>query len=56
LIRKNLDKTGIAYRIAHELDQEIEKESHLQTLKLQETESNDTVYYLLEAIRYVTDN
>lgn len=56
LIKKNLDKTGIAYRIAHELDQEIEKEPHLQTLKLHETESNDTIYYLLEAIRYVTNN
>lgn len=56
LIKKNLDKTGIAYRIAHELDQEIEKEPHLQTLKLYETESNDTIYYLLEAIRYVTNN
>ena len=56
LITKGLNKTEIAYRIAHELDEEMKKDIHEQTLKLHEADSADSIYYLIEAIRYVSSN
>jgi putative ATP-dependent endonuclease of OLD family len=56
LINQGLSKTEIAYRVAHELDEEMKKSNTNQTLKLHEVDSTDSIYYLIEAIHYVTQN
>lgn len=56
LFNQGLKKTKIAYKIAHDLDKEMAKEPTLQTLKLHEADSTDSIYYLIEAIQYVTSN
>lgn len=56
LINKTLKKTEISYRMAHELDKEMKKKSTDQTVKLHEADSTDSIYYLIEAIRYVTQH
>ncbi|MDM1249462.1 AAA family ATPase [Acinetobacter sp. R933-2] len=56
LINQGLKKTEIAYRLAHELDKEMNKHEPDRTLNLHETESTDSIYYLIEAIEYVTNN
>lgn len=56
LINQGLKKTEIAYKIAHDLDAEIEKNLSLQTLKLDGTDTTDSIFYLIEAIRYVANN
>lgn len=55
LFKQGLQKTEIAYKIAHDLD-EIAKDLSHQTLNLNEAETTDSIYYLIEAIRYVTNN
>ena len=47
-------KTEIAYKIAQDLDIEMARKPSSQTLKLHETDSTDSIYYIIEAIRYVT--
>lgn len=56
LINKKLDKTEISYRIAYDLDDEMKKDESERTLNLHEADSTDSIYYLIEAIRYVTNN
>lgn len=56
LINKGLKKTEIAYRLAHDLDEEMNKDESHRTLNLHEAESTDSIYYLIEAIRYVTNS
>ena len=56
LINKKLDKTEISYRIAHDLDDEMKKNEPERTLNLHEADSTDSIYYLIEAIRYVTNS
>ncbi|MDC5521956.1 AAA family ATPase [Acinetobacter baumannii] len=55
LFNQGLKKTEIAYKISHDLD-EIAKDLSHQSLNLHETDSTDSIYYLIEAIRYVTSN
>jgi putative ATP-dependent endonuclease of OLD family len=54
LINQGLHKTEIAYKIAQDLDIEMARKPSSQTLKLHETDSTDSIYYIIEAIRYVT--
>ena len=56
LINQGLKKTEIAYRLAHDLDEEMNKDEHDRTLNLHEADTTDSIYYLIEAIRYVTSN
>lgn len=56
LINQGLKKTEIAYRLAHELDAEMIKQESDRILNLHEIDSTDSLYYLIEAIRYVTNN
>ncbi|WP_180103050.1 ATP-dependent endonuclease [Acinetobacter sp. YH12126] len=56
LINQGLKKTEIAYRLAHDLDVEMKKEKSVRTINLHETDTTDSIYYLIEAIRYVTNN
>ncbi|MHA3050845.1 ATP-dependent nuclease [Acinetobacter sp. ANC 4640] len=56
LINKNLNKTEISYRIAHDLDEEMNKDESDRILNLHETDTTDSIYNLIEAIQYVTSN
>jgi putative ATP-dependent endonuclease of OLD family len=56
LINKKLNKTEISYRIAHDLDEEMNKDESERILNLHETDTTDSIYNLIEAIRYVTSN
>lgn len=56
LINKKLNKTEISYRIAHDLDEEMNKNESDRELNLHETDTTDSIYNLIEAIRYVTSN
>lgn len=56
LINQGLKKTEIAYHLAHELDDEMNKNKSERRLNLHEADSTDSIYYLIEAIRYVTSN
>lgn len=53
LINKGLDKTRIAYEMATAIDDELIKE--IRTITISEDE-NDTVNYLVKAIKYATGN
>ena len=53
LINKSLKKTEIAYRIAHDLDEEMKNPLLAQSLKLKETDPTDSIFYLIEAIKHV---
>ncbi|MFT3945586.1 MAG: AAA family ATPase [Agriterribacter sp.] len=53
LIDKTLGKTEIAYRIANAIDEDLAKE--VRTISISE-EANDTVNYLVKAIKYATGN
>ena len=56
LINQGLKKTEIAYHLAHELDDEMNQNESERTLNLHEADSTDSIYYLIEAIRYVTNS
>ena len=56
LINKTLNKTEISYRIARDLDEEMNRNESDRTLNLHEAESTDSIYYLIEAIQYVTNS
>lgn len=56
LINQGLKKTEIAYHLAHELDDEMNLDESKRTLNLHEADSTDSIYYLIKAIRYVTNN
>lgn len=56
LINQGLKKTEIAYHLAHDLDMEMKKEKSVRTINLHETDATDSIYYLIEAIRYVTNS
>lgn len=56
LIKQWLSKTRIAYELAQKLDEEMNKDVHDRTLNLHEIDSTDSIYYLIEAIQYVTSN
>lgn len=53
LIKKTLGKTEIAYRIANAIDEDLTKE--VRTI-LNIYDENDTVNYLIKAIKYATGN
>lgn len=53
LIKKTLGKTEIAYRIANAIDEDFAKE--VRTISISEDE-NETVNYLIKAIKYATGN
>ena len=59
LISKVLKKTEIAYRIANTIDEDLEKfekkEIEAKTITISE-DANDTVSYLIKAIKYATGN
>jgi len=53
LINKGLNKTEIAYHIANSIDEDLANE--VRAISISE-EENDTINYLIKAIRYVTGN
>lgn len=53
LINKGLKKTEIAYHIANTIDEDLNKE--VRTIQIADDE-NDTVNYLVKAIKYATGN
>ncbi|MDD4210471.1 MAG: AAA family ATPase [Bacteroidales bacterium] len=53
LINKTLKKTDIAYHIANAIDEDLDKEVH--TIQIVD-DANDTVNYLVKAIKYATGN
>ncbi|PVD52198.1 ATP-dependent endonuclease [Terrimonas sp.] len=59
LINKNFEKTKIAYEIANAIDEDLEKfgkkEIEAKTITISEDE-DDTVSYLVKAIKYATGN
>lgn len=52
LINKGLKKTEIAYRIAHSIDEDLGKPE--RTIQIPINDINETVNYLINAIRYAT--
>lgn len=56
LIKKGLSKTEIAYRLATALDDEMNQDISKQTLKLDNADKDDSIYYLIEAIQYVANH
>jgi len=53
LINKTLKKTDVAYHIANAIDEDLDKEVHtIQNVD----DANDTVNYLVKAIKYATGN
>lgn len=52
LINKGLKKTEIAYKIAHSIDEDLQKPE--RTIQIPANDINETVNYLLNAIKYAT--
>jgi putative ATP-dependent endonuclease of OLD family len=52
LINKGLKKTEIAYRIAHSIDEDLKKPE--RTIQIPTNDINETVNYLINAIKYAT--
>jgi putative ATP-dependent endonuclease of OLD family len=53
LINKGLKKTEIAYQIANTIDEDLNKEVRTITIS---QDTNDTINYLVKAIKYATSN
>ena len=53
LINKTLKKTDIAYHIANAIDEDLNKQG--RTIQIAD-DVNDTVNYLVKAIKYATGN
>lgn len=53
LINKSLEKTKIAYEIATAIDEDLRKPVHERQINIAE---NDSIYYLVSAIRYASGN
>ena len=58
LIDKNskLKKTEVAYRLANVLDEDLEKTVHEKTIIIDPDNEDDSINYLIQAIRYATGN
>ena len=60
LINKGLKKTEIAYQIANAIDEDLTKyekgEIAVKTIQIPTDDENDTVNYLVKAIRYAAGN
>ncbi|MGJ1335270.1 ATP-dependent nuclease [Sphingobacterium siyangense] len=52
LINKGLKKTEIAYRIAHSIDEDLKKPE--RTIQIPVNDINETINYLINAIKYAT--
>lgn len=56
LINKGLKKTKIAYHIANILDEDLKKAIEERNVNITEDKEQDSIQYLLKAIRYATGN
>lgn len=54
LINKGLKKTEIAYKIANAIDDDLIKPEDKRTIIINTEDVNDSVYYLVKAIKYAT--
>ena len=57
LIDKNrkLNKTEVAYRLATALDEDLQKKPEEQTIVI-DTDNDESIKYLIKAIRYAAGN
>lgn len=56
LINKGLKKTEIAYQIANTIDEDLNKPVAERTIQITAEDENDSINYLVKAIKYATGN
>lgn len=56
LINKRLKKTEIAYQIANKIDEDLGKSAEDRTINIDPEDENDSIFYLIEAIKYAAGN
>jgi len=56
LINRGLNKTEIAYQMADAIDQDLLLEEGLRTIQIDINNEEDTINYLIQAIKYATGN
>lgn len=56
LINRGLNKTEIAYRMADAIDHDLLLEEDQRTIHIDLDDANDTINYLIQAIKYATGN
>lgn len=56
LINKGLKKTEIAYQIANKIDEDLSKPSEERTININSEDEDDSIFYLIQAIKYASGN
>jgi len=56
LINKGLKKTEIAYQIANAIDEDLNKPVEERTINIDTEDEDDSIFYLVKAIKYATGN
>lgn len=56
LINKGLKKTEIAYQIANLIDEDLKKPLEERTIAIDPADEDDSIFYLIQAIKYASGN
>ena len=56
LINEGLKKTAIAYQVANAIDEDLFNIPDERTFKIVEDDPNDSIHYIVKAIKYATGN